>query len=78
MFAFELNQADTRAQSSIGRLADLPVEDDYTEESFPDEDHDGDLAWRAQEMLAASQLIRETRKWAKRPYREPGCAVPSA
>ncbi|MCC6363070.1 MAG: hypothetical protein IT165_06065 [Bryobacterales bacterium] len=74
MFAFELSQADIRAQSPVGRLADLPIEDDYSEESFPDEDRDGDLAWRAQEAVAASEL----RKWAKRPYREPGCVVQNA
>lgn len=78
MFAFELSQVDIRAQSPVGRVADLPIEDDYSEESFPDEDRDGDLAWRAQEAVAASQMLREVRKWAKRPYREPECAVQNA
>ena len=78
MFAFELSAFESRLQSPLRRLADAPVEDDYSEESFPDEDPDGDLAWRAQELVTAGQLLREARRWAKRPHREPECAVPSA
>jgi len=75
MFAYELDQAAGRMASRIRRAAQEPAEDSYLEESFPDEDRDGDLAWRCQEMIAAGQMLRETRRWAKRPYREPGCAA---
>ena len=78
MFAFELDQAAGRMTSRIRCAAQEPVEDNYSEESFPDEDPDGDLAWRCQEMVAASQMLRETRRWAKRPYKEPECAALSA
>lgn len=78
MFSFELPAFESRMQSPLRRLADAPVEDDYSEESFPDEDRDGDLTWRAQEMIAASQLLREARRWAKRPHRESECAAPNA
>jgi hypothetical protein len=78
VLAFELDQAAASLQSPVRRAAREPVEDDYSEESFPDEDRDGDLAWRAQEMVAASRTLSEARRWAKRPYREAECAVPSA
>lgn len=78
MFGFELDQAEARAQSPVERTDEGPVEDDYSEESFPDEDPNGDLAWRCQEMIVASQMLREVRRWAKRPHREFECAAPSA
>lgn len=78
MFAFELSSMEGRMLSPLRRVADEPVEDDYSEESFPDEDPDGDVAWRAQELVAAGQLLREASRWAKQPHREPECAAPSA
>ena len=77
MFNSELASFESRIMSPLRRSADEPVEDDYSEDSFPDDDPDGDLAWRAQEMVAAGQLLREARRWAKRATREPECAVPS-
>ena len=78
MFASELEQIACRMSSPIRIVANLPVEDDYTEESFPDEDRDGDQAWRCQEKIAADQMLREARLWAKRPYREVECPAPNA
>ena len=78
MFARELATFENRMRSPLRRAADEPEEDDYSEESFPDDDRDGDMAWRCQEILAAGQLTREARRWAKRPYRELECAVQSA
>ena len=67
MFSSELSAMEGRMLSPLRRLADEPVEDNYSEDSFPDDDPDGDLAWRAQEVVAAGQLLREARRWAKRP-----------
>ncbi len=75
MFASDLAALETRMMSPLRRAADEPVEDDYSEESFPDDDPDGDLGWRCQEIIAAGQLLREARRWAKRPHREPACAA---
>jgi hypothetical protein len=61
--------------ASLQRAAQERVEDDYSEDSFPDEDRDGDLAWRCQEMIAAGQLLGEVCRWAKRPHRESECAA---
>ena len=71
MFAFELAEVENRMQSPLRRAADTPVEDDYSEESFPDEDETSDLAWRYQQMLAADRLRIEARLWAKRPTGNP-------
>ena len=71
MSAFHLNQV----AATLQRAAQAQVEDDYSEDSFPDEDRDGDLAWRCQEMIAAGQLLGEVRRWAKRPHRESECAA---
>jgi hypothetical protein len=73
MLAFELDQAAGKMQLLGQYAGQEPVEDDYSEESFPEEDRNGDLAWRCQEMLAAGQLLRDARRWAKRPHREPEC-----
>ncbi len=78
MFEPELSMLEGCIRSPLRRVADEPVEDDYSEDSFPDEDPDGDLEWRAREVIAAGQLLREARRWAKRPYREPECAAQSA
>ena len=75
MFAFEIPAFEYQMQSRLRHLAVAPVEDDYSEESFPDQDRDGDLAWRCQEMIAAGQLLGEVRRWAKRPNRESKCAA---
>lgn len=75
MLACELAVLETRMMPPTRRAADEPVEDDYSEESFPDDGRDGDLAWRCQEIIAAGQLLREARRWAKRPHREPECAA---
>ena len=71
MSAFHWNQV----AATLHRAAQEQVEDDYSEDSFPDEDRDGDLAWRCQEMIAAGQLLGEVRRWAKRPHRESECAA---
>ena len=77
MFAYELELAGRRAQSPAGRVDDLPVEDDYSEDSFPEEDPDGDQAWHCLEMVAANELLGESRRHTRRLYRELECTVPS-
>jgi hypothetical protein len=75
VFVFELSQIEKRMQSRHRRVANTPVEDDYSEDSFPDEDGDGDLAWRQQQMLVAAQLRMEADTRAKCPHRDVECAV---
>lgn len=75
VFVVELAQMEDRMLSPFHRAANMPVEDDYSEDSFPDEDRDGDLAWRQQQMLVASQLRLEAGAWAKCPHRDVECSV---
>jgi len=78
MFAFELNQVAGRLQSPNGRATQQPIEDDYSEESRPDDDLIPDALWCSRELLAVDQMRREARRWAKCPHREFECAAPNA
>ena len=78
VFAFELNQAAGRLQSPNRRAAHEPIEDDYSEESQPDDALIRDALWSSRELLAVDQMRREARRWAKCPHREFECAAPNA
>lgn len=75
MFVFELSQIENRMKSPHSLAANVPVEDDYSEDSFPDEDQDDNLAWREEQILVAAQLRREAGAWAKCPHRDVKCSV---
>lgn len=78
MFAFELEQVAGRLQSANGRSAHEPIEDDYSEDSRPDDDLIRDAMWSSRELLAVDQMRREARRWAKCPHREFECAAQNA